>query len=159
MKFLIGVLGVVATSVAAEPVVIADCGGEPTGFTVPDIAQVPVAGDIPVQRYTIKPTFPMRSSLRPGLVSPHSHGYTIVQPIFIIGADEDSLRWLDANHDVLVDKGVLGFVTNIDSAASLDLIRRSYPALEFTTLPVDEIARQYRLKHYPVLIDHKEILQ
>ncbi len=141
----------------AEPIVVGDYGGVSSGLLMPDLKQFPVK-DVPIAAY--RTHFPIRSVMRPGVIE-HSraHGQTIPTPVFILGVDEDSLQWLDTNYDHLSSIEAIGLVTNIDRVELLTHIRQQFPAVQFSTIPVDDIARQYHLQFYPVLINHKEIIQ
>ena len=80
-------------------------------------------------------------------------------PVFVIGADKTSLRWLSANRDQLVALGAVGLLVQAETVADLQAVARAGTGLRITPVPGDEIARQLDLTHYPVLISGEGIEQ
>lgn len=150
----------VAWSVDAEPVVLADFGGKPTEFAKMKIAaenfRAPAAPKL-IAKPSQFPLFSKRLSV--GVVENHKHQFKVVKPVFITGVDHLSLEWLRANQEHLREIGSKGIVTNIASSGDFEKLKALFPELNFSAVPVEQIAEDYGLTHYPVLIDKEDIRQ
>lgn len=161
----IAVIGfvLIAACAHAEPEVIADFGGRETGIKSPqeqlrEAAQhtrMPIANTKP----TMAGRFPVVSSLRVGVLDNHPHTQPVTRPFFIVGFDKQSAQWLAANHAHLKEINALGFVTNVNSPAQLEKLRRYAGDLTLNAIPVDDIADRFQLTRYPVLVTQENIIQ
>lgn len=160
LKIASGFCLIVASShVWSTPQVLADFGGKPTeflkmqelkkGFISPLSSNIPKDIDI----------YPLESALSIGVVENYEHHKKIVTPIFIVGVDDVSVEWLRVNEPFLLKIGAKGIVTNVSTANAFSRLKNIFPAFAFFAVPVDEIAKEYQITHYPVLIDKKEVRQ
>ena len=79
------------------------------------------------------------------------------RPIFIIGDDPLSYRWLKARQSQLLRLNAIGIVVNVNDIAGLNRLRQ-YP-LTFYPVNGSDFAKSFSLKHYPVLITAKQLSQ
>lgn len=156
-------LMLVSLPVVSQPEVIADFGGRETGLKLPHEQLRDAAVSTPIPKAITKPTlasrFPIASSLRVGVINNREHSFPVLRPFFIVGADNQSTRWLSANRMHLAGIHALGFVTNVKSQADVETLQEYAEDLTLHALPIDEIAERFDLTRYPVLITQKEILQ
>jgi integrating conjugative element protein (TIGR03765 family) len=107
----------------------------------------------PERRYRESDLLPVRSTrLTPGTVTPrtiHAPGLT---PMFLIGTDAASQRWLLQHVERLRALNAIGFVVNVESMEALDSLRRHAPGIALSPASGDDLARRLGLDHYPVLI-------
>ncbi len=156
-------LMLVSLPVVAQPEVIADFGGREIGLKLPHEQLKEVAASTPIPKLIVKPSlanrFPITSSLQVGVINNREHSVPVSRPFFIVGADNQSTRWLSANRMHLAGIHALGFVTNVKSQADVETLQAYAEDLTLHALPIDEIAERFDLTRYPVLITQKEILQ
>lgn len=104
---------------------------------------------------------PVRSqALTPGLV--HSRIIDrpgLDMPVFIVGYDKLSLKWLQHNREQLIKHHATGIVVNVDNQEQLNHLRQIAEGLEVNPVSGDKIAKQLELAHYPVLISRNRIEQ
>lgn len=96
--------------------------------------------------------------LKPGKVATQALPKEVVlsQPLFIVGDDAFSYRWLEAKQDYLRRINAKGIVVNSSKQGWLRLSRYALPLY-----PVQgrDFAKAFGLTHYPVLIEHRTIKQ
>lgn len=80
-------------------------------------------------------------------------------PIFLIGTDKASLVWLNKHAKALKKAGAKGLVVNSDSPEALKTIIRAGQGVELTPTSGSELAKRFKLRHYPVLITRQQIAQ
>lgn len=129
--------------------VIRDAGGEPIAPYLMRLAprgealrpiRTPIAR--PDRSFNLIKHLPIRSpSLTPGLVEARERPTRLLQPVFLVGADERSLRWLEANRERLKQLNAIGMLVQAE------IIQASGEAF----------AAELRLRHYPVLITREGI--
>ncbi len=154
-----------AAAAQAGPIVIKDYGG--TATDVPSIETLREAyererprsaAQVPPQK-PINP-FPMRSHVQPGILNaPVRLQGTSPKPLFIIGADELSLRWFERNKQYLLSVKAAGYAVNMESQSQLDQLNARLAPFSAAPLPLDEPAKQLGIPVYPVLIIGNEIKQ
>jgi len=97
-------------------------------------------------------------ALKPGKVvtQPLPDEVMLTQPLFIVGDDAFSHRWLEAKQDYLRRINAQGIVVNSSKQGGLRLSRYALPLY-----PVQgrDFAKAFGLTHYPVLIEHRTIKQ
>ncbi|GGY79124.1 hypothetical protein GCM10011613_24900 [Cellvibrio zantedeschiae] len=160
-RILIAVFVIQAAACMAEPVVISDYGGHPSGVPVK-----PQKGD--TFRY-LKPVplderarYPMRSKLQPGyLDEPQKLSQPIkgAQPFFVISVDAFSRDWVEKNRKYLQKIGAQGLATNIASKSEFDSLASFVKPLPLVAVPMDEIAEILHFNVYPVLVTGEEVAQ
>ncbi|ANU39391.1 integrating conjugative element protein [Vibrio scophthalmi] len=95
--------------------------------------------------------------LTPGKVVAKSAPTHIGMPLFIVGDDALSHRWLKARKSYLQSINAVGMVVNVKSEAGL--ARMDSYGLTLYPVPGKDFAKAFGLKHYPVLIENKQIKQ
>lgn len=74
------------------------------------------------------------------------------RPLFLIGADPLSRRWLGQHRARLKELGAVGMLVQADTLEDLQAVSHIAEGLRIMPASGTEIARLYALKHYPVLI-------
>ena len=75
-------------------------------------------------------------------------------PIFIIGYDRVSAKWLQNNLDFLESKKAVGLVVNIQDSSQMKKLRElSRNKLVLQPTPGGDLSNAIGLKHYPAYID------
>lgn len=80
-------------------------------------------------------------------------------PMFLIGADKTSLRWLSKHKESLKKAGAVGLIVNADTGRQLQQAIQASEGLQVSPASGSDLAKQLKLKHYPVLITKKQIAQ
>lgn len=80
-------------------------------------------------------------------------------PLFLVGTDTLSRQWLSQRYSQLVDIGAVGLVVNVNTLEELQQLRAIVPALTLMPIPADDLAEQFDLQHYPVLITAEGLSQ
>ena len=110
---------------------------------------------------TVEDLLPIKTpEMNPGLVAAHvldplgkaQTNAIGARPLFLIGADALSRRWLAQHRARLKELGAIGMLVQADTSEDLQAIARIAQGLPIMPAPGTEIARLYALKHYPVLI-------
>jgi integrating conjugative element protein (TIGR03765 family) len=103
--------------------------------------------------------FPIVSRLNPGILQRQRQVFDarwMADPVFVLGADSGSLRWLGVNRLPLVRLGAWGLVAQAADAGQFRLIQASAPELKFAPVSGDWFDARLIGKGvtvYPVLID------
>ncbi len=155
----------------AEPVVIFDSGKtqplaaylpavKPTVQTAFEVSTTPTvlnAQRLPILAHSLPVTTP---ELTPGNVAPKNLSIPYLErPVFIIGADALSLQWLQRHRERLNTLHAVGWVVNVENAKQLAQLKQQAAPLELVALSGSELAQQFDLSHYPVLISSARIEQ
>lgn len=107
----------------------------------------------PKAPYAESDLLPVRSSLlTPGAVTPRAIQAPGLTPLFVIGDDEDSRRWLKAHLARLQRLETVGLVVHVESRQALQMLRALAPGLTLSPTSGDDLARRLHIEHYPVLI-------
>ncbi|MBN2701037.1 MAG: integrating conjugative element protein [Methylothermaceae bacterium] len=151
-------------TVADEPAVLLDDGGEPLPYSIPSSASLPSPARPPNPNPNLDDRlFPVHTSnMTPGAVKGRRlrfpNGWR-GRPLFVVGDDPRSLRWLKRHYRRLAELGAGGLVTEVESMDRFLALARAFPALRLTPAPADMIAETYGLRHYPVLISREFVEQ
>ncbi len=97
--------------------------------------------------------------MSPGKVVRRALGTAPLPPMFLVGSDTYSQRWLTTHHDRLLELGATGLLVQAESLEDLQTIARLGRGLKITPVSANDVARQLGIKHYPVLISHEGIEQ
>lgn len=147
----------------AEPEIIYDSGNtRPTGIhlkehriQLSEMPQPPDIENLSIAKYPVTTTKlsvgPVES--REVKLPPAFH------PVFIVGCDEVSRRWLKIKHDRLLELRAVGLLVEVNSQRDLQELQTQFPRLLFMPMSVDRIAEQMPVKHYPVLITPDRVKQ
>jgi integrating conjugative element protein (TIGR03765 family) len=118
----------------------------PTKTDAPLPSRPPKRGEaamLPVRSLKLSPGNPPRRTLQTPLWS---------RPIFLVGDDETSHRWLKANGARLKAMGAVGLVVQVETAEALARLRARIPGVPLSPVSGDDLAQRLGLSHYPALI-------
>lgn len=161
-------LAATAVERPAPLTVVADHGGQPArpyyvpiaaadvqeeqGFTAtPQTRRVTEEADmLPVasDRLSVGRVAPRELDLPPSMT-----------PVFLVGADPESTRWLQQRGSTLRALGAVGLVINVENAVELQALRQQASGLILYPVSGDDLARRLGLTHYPVLITSSRLEQ
>ena len=96
-------------------------------------------------------------SMTPGQVASRSlpalQGKMVgARPLFLIGADQWSLQWLQQNQAQLSELQAVGMVVEVERDSDLQILRQAAGSLPLMPASAEALARELGLQHYPVLI-------
>ena len=74
------------------------------------------------------------------------------RPLFLIGADQWSLQWLQQNQPRLVELQAVGMVVSVETERDLNVLRQAAGSLPLMPASGEVVALHLGLQHYPVLI-------
>ncbi|NMZ33987.1 integrating conjugative element protein [Pseudomonas proteolytica] len=159
------VLGVVTLQIAslthAALIVVEDMGGTSAlpyyrTLNLPSAPQPTKPVILPAVRinpYNEADMLPVTSEhLSPGKVENRITNVPGLVPLFLLGDDELSRRWLAARADLLREINAVGLVVNVQHIAALAELRELGTGLEIVPASADDLALRMGVKHYPVLI-------
>jgi integrating conjugative element protein (TIGR03765 family) len=164
LPVLLAVLGLSAPALAAERVVVEDCGGVSARpyYEVLDSSENRAASSASQAMPRIprslaeaeESLLPVRSALlSPGDEPPRAIRAPGFTPIFLVGDDERSRAWLSRHAAELRDLRAIGFAVNVDSPEALARLRRLVPDLSLSPVSGDDLAGRLGLSHYPAWIE------
>jgi len=150
--FIIPALGL------SKPVVIFDSGntqplpapGMPMRIQLPSGDNIPNPEVLPVKTPSMSPgRVALRKINRP----------TLNRPVFIVGYDPLSLKWLILHHTQLKQLNALGIAVNVDTQNQLQQLIKAAGGIDISPVSGTAIAKQLRLTHYPALVSRTRIEQ
>ncbi|EDX2836317.1 integrating conjugative element protein [Salmonella enterica] len=154
--------GLLTTSAMATLTVVADLGGESTvplfdavnnetnEFTPPSTLTPPSPSASPV---TVDEMLPVSTpEMAPGRVENRRSELTGMAPVFLVGDDALSRRWLAQRRGDLQRLHATGLVVNVTDGTALRDLQALAPGLTLLPASASDIARRLGLAHYPVLI-------
>lgn len=107
----------------------------------------------PAKRYTEAEMLPVRSpSLSPGKVESRTINAPGLVPVFLIGDDPISRRWLAVRGEILRKLNAVGLVVNVETASELAGLRKAASELQLSPASGEDLANRLHLEHYPVLL-------
>ncbi|WP_145479741.1 integrating conjugative element protein [Yersinia similis] len=159
-----------AISWAAELTVVADLGGEPTTVYFDSINNQEAVSTPEKKEVTtiVPPSAPLSVSamlpvntpeLTPGKVDARILNLEGILPIFIIGDDESSRRWLTLRLNTLVQLNAVGLVVNITREEAFNDLKEHAEGLTLLPVSGSDLAKRLGLSHYPVLLTEKGMEQ
>jgi len=155
-----------ATSANAEPTVIHDRGHTRpiTDYVfLPNTALPPITNPprVPDPNALMFQVFPVQSAgLTPGKVSRRAVKLPqLPAPLFLIGTDPRSRRWLLQYRDRLQELQAVGLVVEAGSLQKFRALEEIALDLSLTPAPALVLAKQLGLQHYPALISRTLIEQ
>lgn len=161
---LIGLMSLTCLSARAELQVIADLGGEsavrfyePIQPIVNDATQFPAIPPT-LQEADLLPI--VSHFMSPGKVSARQFSLPGMLPIFLVGDDDLSRRWLAHHRDQLIQMQATGLVVQVNDMTGLTRLRQ-VAGEQLTLLPVsaDDLAQRLQVEHYPILINAQGLSQ
>lgn len=103
---------------------------------------------------------PVRSEyLTPGKVARKEIKAFGLTPMFLVGDDPLSKRWLAANRQKLIKLRASGMVVNVATPEALNELKRIVPELLLLPISGDDVGQRLGLTNYPVLITSTTIEQ
>jgi integrating conjugative element protein (TIGR03765 family) len=160
--FLAGAL--VSTTAPAVPVVIYDSGKtQPLSRYLAAIKT-----EVPRSRIrlpqTVTPSLenlPVRTpEMTPGaVIARHIDQPHLSRPLFLVGNDDRSKRWLEHYREKLIEAQAVGMVIDVETKQELDELKRIGKGLQLVAAPGTQLAKQLGIAHYPVLISKSRIEQ
>lgn len=172
------VLGVFATIVPAEPVVIFDAGNtlplepyraavtvQPTPSANPGAS--PPGFPSATGRFDQNRRLPIRTpEMTPGVLTEQTMTpdrrerlSLLPHPVFLVGADSHSLSWLVQHRERLKNLGAVGLLVQADNADELAAVERVAGNLVIVPTSGSMLAQRLGLQHYPVLISRAGLEQ
>jgi len=160
VNFLLFGLSLVTTTALANLNVIADIGGDDVSpyfeginrqsdaAAPPVMPQAPVSAD-EVEVAVLPVTTP---ELTPGVVAARPLQLPGIGALFIVGDDDASRLWLQANAEQLKSRHAAGLVVNVSNLPALQALRELAPGVPMAPASGSELARRLQLSNYPVLI-------
>lgn len=143
--------------------VVADLGGEPVEPLFKAIETVPDAGDMVSAKPAVplmQAIFPVFSSrLHPGEIPPRKLSLPGMPPVFLLGDDPLSLRWLKEKQQQLAAINATGLVVNVASRERFQALRQHAGVLTLLPVSGDDLAQRLQLSAYPVLITGSGVSQ
>jgi integrating conjugative element protein (TIGR03765 family) len=168
----------IATRAWGTPVVIFDtghtkpiapyyeslAGGAGKGRRPPEVRrpgwQNPTVG-LPVRRaLEARDVLPIHTAeMRPGRVESRFIATRLPRPLFLVGADADSLHWLTVHRTKLLEMRATGMLVEAATVDELRAVANATQGLPMVPASASDIARTLGIVHYPVLITPEGIEQ
>ncbi len=121
----------------------------------PAPSAVPLLGAADVQNL-----LPVRSpGLSPGPVAPRMQPRPMSRPVFLVGSDPLSRRWLALHRERLQALHAVGLLVQAETVDDLEAIAELGRGLSIMPVPGTDLARALGLVHYPVLVTSRGIEQ
>ncbi|MBU9819882.1 integrating conjugative element protein [Rahnella sp. BCC 1045] len=157
-----------STAGYAALTVVGDLGGAPTDTYFDAVNDQP--GEFPPQGTAEQPQAPAQVSvasalpvrtpeLSPGAVTPRKLTLPGMPPVFIIGDDDLSRRWLAQRGAELSRLNATGFVVNVADQSRLKALQVLLPGSDMVPVSGSDLARRLQLTHYPLIITDKGLAQ
>lgn len=83
----------------------------------------------------------------------------LTTPVFLIGEDSESIKWLKQNHEKLKTMGAIGLIVDVSDQQSLRNIAKLGSGIKIMPASGKEVAQALNIEHYPVLITKNSIEQ
>lgn len=157
VNFLLFGLYLVTSTALANLNVIADVGGEDAspyfeginaqGETPASPSGQPGVGDAQANMLPVS-----TPELTPGEVTDRPLQLPGIGSLFIVGDDDASRLWLQANAEQLKSQHAAGLVVNVSNLPALQALRELVPGVPMVPASGSELARRLQLTNYPVLI-------
>lgn len=151
---------VVCRAVEQELIVVADLGGQSTAdyFAAIDPSSE-LKNEAPVLTLLTPrtlPVFPVRTpELSPGRQAARALDLLGMPPVFIIGDDELSRRWLVSRRDRLRQDNAIGYVVNVATETAWQELQALAGGLTLLPVSGSDLAVRLKISHYPVLISER----
>lgn len=84
---------------------------------------------------------------------------TLPQPMFVIGDDDYSLQWFEANREILMQYGAVGMLTHVDSRETWEQLQRLVAPLQLYPLNADMLAQEFGVPGYPIMVTRAGFFQ
>lgn len=97
--------------------------------------------------------------LTPGYQPSRTLNLSGMPPLFLIGDDDFSRRWLTEKKEQLIELNAVGYVVNVDTETAWDTLNELAQGLTLLPISGSDLALRLGLNHYPVLIRDKGLEQ
>ncbi|WP_099074361.1 integrating conjugative element protein [Proteus alimentorum] len=97
--------------------------------------------------------------LTPGYQPSRTLNLSGMPPLFLIGDDDFSRRWLTEKKEQLIELNAVGYVVNVDTETAWDTLNELAQGLTLLPVSGSDLALRLGLTHYPVLIRDKGLEQ
>lgn len=78
--------------------------------------------------------------------------------VFVIGADKESIKWLEQHQEQLKSMQATGFITNVDDFESIVALQEKFK-LPLLPVNVDPLLSYIHEQHYPLIIAEGAVWQ
>ncbi len=97
--------------------------------------------------------YPDESVFTPGVIVKHQikNGFFRTAPLFVIGDDQQSLRWAEINREYLKKIDAIGIITNVQNKAQTEAVE-SKLGMKLIATDLKGLDRIIGTTHYPFLI-------
>lgn len=151
---------VICRAAEQELIVVADLGGQSTADYFAAINPPPEPeNEAPLLTLSTPgtpPVFSVRTpELSPGRQAARALDLLGMPPIFIIGDDELSRRWLVSRRDRLRQDNAIGYVVNVATETAWQELQALAGGLTLLPVSGSDLAARLRFSHYPVLISER----
>lgn len=152
-------MGFTHTASSAPLVVLDDQGGRP--FMLNGKHQRAGLRATPPRDIRFSVGFPVRTAhLSPGqMLTTPVPLHKGQQPLFVIGNDDLSLDWVEANKPYLLEIGARGFVVSVENEQDWVQLQEWLAPLDVKAVTGDAFNEVFGLTHYPFLLLNGEALQ
>lgn len=81
-------------------------------------------------------------------------------PMFIIGYDPVSIKWLTSNKELLKEKKAIGLVVNIQTKEQMEELQSIVgDGVLMQPTPGDRLAEHIKIRHYPFYMDNQGVMR
>ena len=127
---------------------------------VPPEQDPPLAPAPPLGAADVQSLLPVRSpGLSPGPVEARTQPRPLSRPVFLVGSDPLSRRWLARHRERLQGLGAVGLLVQAETVDDLEAVAELGRGLSIMPAPGTDLARALGLVHYPVLVTSRGIEQ
>jgi len=82
------------------------------------------------------------------------------RPLFIIGYDPVSIKWLKENKDLLAEKSAIGMVVNNQTPEQMEELQSIVGSkVMMQPTPGDRLAEHLKIRHYPFYLDNQGVMR
>ena len=82
------------------------------------------------------------------------------RPMFIIGYDPVSIKWLSSNKELLKEKKAIGLVVNIQTKEQMEELQSIVgDGVLMQPTPGDRLAEHLKIRHYPFYMDNQGVMR
>lgn len=83
-----------------------------------------------------------------------------MRPIFIVGYDPVSIKWLEDNKDMLITKDAIGLVVNVGNQSEMNELHQVLEGkVLMQPIPGDNFAKELQIRHYPFYMDNQGVMR
>lgn len=160
---MISIMGLAQARTATPLQVVVDTGvtqpAQPYFEVLPQLQQPTQQKQSPTLSATALATSEP-TTMTPGVVTSHPFkGHGLSHPLFVIGLDTTSQRWLAENIAYLKAHQAIGIVVGATSPAKLKALSLAHPELTFIPASTQGLPAIIGTGHYPVLIQQGWVSQ